>query len=161
MKTIDMEIAVMQWLDIRKNLIVPNVSFGMGLHECDILSLTKSGYATEVEIKISRADLLKDKHKSHGHESKRIKSLYFAVPEKLKELALAEIPERSGLLVVHWRSAKKLGYYVTTAREPVVDKYAEKWNDRDRMNLSRLGTMRILGLKQNILRQTNKNGHLQ
>lgn len=150
MKTLEMEIAVMRWLDIRKNLIVPNISFGMGLHECDLLSLTKSGYATEVEIKVSKADLLKDKLKPHGHESKMIKYLYFAVPEKLEKVALQEIPERAGLLVVRCRSDKKS--YVSTMRFPKQRKGAVKWSEKERMNLARLGTMRILGLKNNILK---------
>jgi len=46
MKSLDIEIAVMEYLGTRTNLIVPNVSWGMDLHECDILSLSKAGYAT-------------------------------------------------------------------------------------------------------------------
>ena len=89
MKTIDIEIAVMKWIGIRRNLVIPNVSWGismkhpttykwMGLHECDILSLTKSNYAMEVEIKTTKSDLLKDKEKTHGHNSNLIRYLYFA-----------------------------------------------------------------------------------
>ncbi len=52
MKTIDIEIAVMAYLGIRKNLIVPNVSWGLVTYEMDLLSLTQSRYATEIEIKI-------------------------------------------------------------------------------------------------------------
>lgn len=66
MKTIELEIAIMEYFGIRQNLIVPNVSWGMnGLHECDVLILSKAGYATEVEIKISKPDLLKDRDKKH------------------------------------------------------------------------------------------------
>lgn len=63
MTTLEMEIALMRELNIRKNIIVPNVSFGMyfkgygALHECDLLCLSKSGYATEIEIKIIKSDL--------------------------------------------------------------------------------------------------------
>lgn len=166
MKTIDIEITVMKWLDIRKNLVVPNVS-GWRIrgiyHECDILSLTKSGYATEIEIKISKSDLLKDKQKPHGHHSYMIKYLYFAVPDRLKDYALEHIPARSGLLTIranpeylkvstygihsHTDNRKHL---LTVERKPVVNSKAHKWTDEQRIKLSRLGAMRILGLKQKI-----------
>ena len=93
MKTLDMEIAVMKHFDIVQNLIVPNISWGIsGLHECDILSLSKAGYATEIEIKISKADLMSDKKKEHGHRHRYIANLYFCVPSFLKQIALEEIP---------------------------------------------------------------------
>ena len=47
----------MNFFNYRANLIVPNISWGLGLHECDLLVLTSSGYATEIEIKVSKADL--------------------------------------------------------------------------------------------------------
>ena len=86
MKTIDVEIAIMQMYGVRKNIIVPNCSWGIKregvgeLHECDLLILSKDNYATEIEIKISKQDLLKDKDKPHAHDSDFIKRLFFAVP---------------------------------------------------------------------------------
>lgn len=68
--TLQCEVAIMKHFGIRANLIVPNVSWEIyslpfrTLHECDILILSNSGYATEVEIKISKADLLKDREKN-------------------------------------------------------------------------------------------------
>ena len=64
--TLEMEIAVMRWLGIRQNLVVPNVSWGLLNYEADVVSLTPSGYATEVEIKVSKADLLADFKKGHS-----------------------------------------------------------------------------------------------
>ena len=63
MKAIDIELAVSNYLNPRTNLIVPNVHWGMCLHECDLLVITRSGYAWEVEIKVSRVDLIKNKEK--------------------------------------------------------------------------------------------------
>jgi hypothetical protein len=162
MTTLEMEIAVMRWIGIRRNLVVPNVSHGMHVHECDILSLTASGYATEVEIKISKADLLADKKKTHGHRSKKIANLYFAVPEELEELALSEIPERSGLLIVKPRKRKYghrryTGYSVVVVRKPVRNKLASKWSEKDRLKLARLGALRILGLKERLEKMIDKN----
>ena len=160
MKTIDIEIAVMKHIGIRQNLIVPNVSWGissntLNLHECDILSLSKSGYATEVEIKVSKHDLLKDGEKWHGHHHNYIANLFFAVPELLEGIALTNIPERAGLFV-----AKKYTpgneIFIEQVRACQRNKDAVKWNEIDRYKLARLGTMRILGLKQKIRKLQNQ-----
>jgi len=158
MSTLDIEIEVMKWFDIRRNLIVSNVHWGISynhnlLHECDILSLSKSGYATEIEIKISKSDLLKDKNKPHKHDHPLIANLYFAVPAKLKELALSEIPERAGLILVESKYNKYLGkdfMHIHVVRSPIRNKGCIKWDDVLIMKLARLGTLRILGLKQKI-----------
>ena len=151
MTTLEIEIAMMNYIGVRQNIIVPGISWGMtlgnkSLHECDLLSLTKSNYATEIEIKISRADLKKDKHKKHGHNHNHIKYLWFAVPEKLKDLALEEIPERAGLYVLDYYRNGRI--YVSVARQATVNPKAEKWTDAERQNLMRLGAMRILNLKK-------------
>ena len=157
LKTLDIEVAMMHYLNIRQNLIVPNVSWGMdvggkSLHECDLLSLSASGYATEIEIKVSRSDLLKDKEKRHGHNHMAIANFYYAVPEHLKEIALKSIPTRAGLYVVREVNYR---HAVTKVKGCVRLPKAIKWSDGDRMKLARLGTMRILGLKQTV--QTLKN----
>jgi hypothetical protein len=41
---------------------------GMGLHECDVLGITKAGYLVEFEIKRSRSDFRADFKKKHKHE---------------------------------------------------------------------------------------------
>jgi len=160
-----MEITIICHIGVRQNMIVNGVSWGLKLggkclHECDLLSLNKTGYATEIEIKISKADLLKDKHKKHGHLHNYIKNLYFAVPENLKEIALKEIPERAGLYIVKEKCNKKgtnCKLIVSLVRQPKANKNAEKWSDVERAKLARLGVMRILTLKKNILRLKQKN----
>jgi len=158
-KTIEIEIAVMGYLGIRTNLIVPNVSWGIAmLHECDLLSLSKSNYATEIEIKVSKSDLLKDGEKKHGHIHNHIAQLFFAVPTYLEKSALKTIPARSGLFVIekHRNEHPALeGIYewyttVKQIRQCERNKNAVKWNDSERLQLARLGAMRILGLKKKI-----------
>lgn len=158
MKTLDIEVALMKHYNVRQNIIVPNVSWGMGLnHECDLLILRKSGLATEIEIKISKQDLLKDKEKRHNHSSNLIHKLYFAVPEILKDFALENIQENAGLLVLKKRVFKH-SFHETEriiteiVKNPVINKTATKWTDEQRYNLARLGTMRILSLKEKILK---------
>ncbi len=154
MKTLDIEIAVMLHIGIRQNLIVPNIDYGMDLYECDILSLNRTGYATEVEIKVSKHDLIKDKEKWHGHHNNKIADLFFAVPEKLREIALAHIPKRAGLFI-----AKKDydGFiWVEVVKNCLRNKDAVKWSDKDRCKLARLGAMRILKLKEKIRKLQNQ-----
>jgi len=170
MNTLDIEVAIIKGFNPRQNLIVPNVAWGIHdshytpLHECDVLILSNSGYATEVEIKISKADLLKDASKRHHHIHGLIRRLYFAVPEKLKEIALASIPDNAGLIVVSLKEVTNYHYHyggghtaytdtitrVETVRECKVNTKAQKWDDKQRYQLARLGAMRILALKQKL-----------
>ena len=161
-KTLDIEIALMAHLNIRQNLIVPNISWGMNLHECDLLSLSAAGYATEIEIKVSKYDLLKDCEKRHNHESNLIKRFYFAVPEHLTDIALTTIPERAGLYIVKWAIYGGGGWEQWRRKVELVKKcedkkHAVKWDDKKRYELARLGAIRILGLKRKIRKLQNDN----
>lgn len=82
--------------------------------ESDLLFLTRSGYWTEVEIKVSRADFLadvrnkKDKHACLSDDGFRRKPNYFfyAVPEGL--VRPEEVPLYAGLVWVdRWASVVK------------------------------------------------------
>lgn len=155
MKSLDIEIAIMDYIGIRYHLIVPNISYGMDLHECDILSLSKLGYATEFEIKVSKHDLLKDKEKWHGHHDKKIAQLFFVVPEKLKLIALKYIPERAGLFVAI-KDPITGEIEVERIKSCLKNKNAVKWSEEDRCKLARLGAMRILKLKEKIRNLQNQ-----
>ena len=76
--------------------------------ESDVLKITKSGYAYEFEIKISRGDFKNDfKHKKKKHlllenkenNSKMPNYFYYVVPEGL--VTEDEVPEYAGLIYVH------------------------------------------------------------
>lgn len=148
-KTPDIEIAVARYFNPRKNLIVPNISWGMGLHECDILIASARGYLIEIEIKISAADLKKEAKKRHGHVDRmgRIRKLYFAMPENLTHLC-EHLPERAGILSYYvdgtWNS------YMREIRPAKTNAKARPLNDREMYNMARLGAMRIWGLKRKI-----------
>lgn len=95
------ELGVVGLLNYRVYTIVPNVSFGLGLgHECDLLCY-KDGKFTEVEIKISMADLKKDFTKKHGHKSPYISRLIYAFPETMLEKALPLIPSHCGIIITN------------------------------------------------------------
>jgi len=142
----EIECAVARFFDPRRNVIVPNVWWGLDLnHECDLFVLTKAGYAYEVEIKTSKADLKADARKRHNHASKKIKRLYFAIPEKL-ESCIDLIPGRAGVLVLRPNGAvKKL-------REAEPNPGARKLNEKESLHLGQLCSMRIWTLKSALLR---------
>jgi len=143
-----LQIACARYFDFRKNIVAPNISWGMGFHhECDLLVLTPGGYAYEIEAKVTKSDLRADGNKSHGHFSKKISRLFFCVPTVLRDFALQNIPERAGLLTVDrpswlWatkvRDAKKTCDY--------------QWSVQERMKLAHLGAMRIWTLLENLNR---------
>lgn len=142
MTSTDIEVAVARYLNPRTNLIVPNISWGLDLHECDLLVVTKSGCAWEIEIKVSKYDLIKDKSKPHKHDSHKIKYLYFAIPESLLEHK-EHIPERAGIIVVY---KKDLTTRCETVRQPQSHSNY-KFTDSERYAVARLGSMRIWDLK--------------
>lgn len=149
MKTLNMEIALATWFT-GSNIVVPNISWGLGIHECDLLVLTKVGYALEVEIKVSKSDLKKDVEKTHGHESNLIKALYFAIPEKLVS-SIEHIPERAGIIVVEKHHN---GNFCKLLRKPVINKQARKLTGEEQFTVVRLGAIRIWGLKVKIQKLT-------
>ena len=148
--TLEMEVAIMNYLGVRKNIIVPNVFWGLIDYEADIVSLTKSGYATEIEIKVSKSDLLADFKKSIQHNSNLFKYFYYAIPKDMQEYALDKIPKEAGLLVVSFgKDSNDLS--VTEVRSPILNKSHIKWTDKDTLKLAELGCMRILGLKKKLI----------
>lgn len=84
---------------------------GCGLGECDVISISKSDFIYEYEVKISKsdfkADFKKNKHKhmiarKKVNESKNYYYIpnyfYFVVPEDL--IHLDDIPEYAGLIYI-------------------------------------------------------------
>ena len=133
-----LQVAVANYFSYRRNIIVPNVSWGMNLHECDVLVLTPRRLAYEIECKTTRADIRNDARKSHGHNNKKINKLYFAVPSSLRDFALTCIPERAGLLTLVQPSWP----YVEKIREARLMS-DHRWEAKDRLKLAHLGAMRI------------------
>ena len=163
----EIEVAVAKFFDPRQNLIVPNISWGMFVHECDLLVLTQSNYAYEIEIKISASDLKADSKKPHSHRSNKIKILYFALPEYLRDYH-EMVPQRAGIIEVsrqnkwHWdyEHQKQIqdGEHdcCKIIRAPHVNREAGKWDDKQRMELMRLSTMRIWSLKEALNRKIER-----
>lgn len=152
MKTIEIELAVVRLFGKREHVIVPNISWGFdGIHECDLFIVSKSGYATEVEIKTSISDLKNDAKKQHGHISDKIRELYFAIPESLHEKALPHIPEHAGVILVSSVQGALSAKIVRSAKV----NFAKKLTIEQQFQIARLGTMRIWNLKSKLLTYQN------
>lgn len=129
---------------VRTNIMVPNISWGLWIHECDLLIIRPSGHAIEVEIKRSKSDLKADFNKKHQHKSKRIKQLYYAIPEELRVSCEELIPENAGLIIVD----SDLKAFIV--KEAPMNKDCRKLTDNEIATVCRLGCMRIWGLKKRI-----------
>lgn len=145
MNALDIELAVVQYINPRTKLIVPNVSWGFGVHECDLLVITDKNYLYEIEIKISKSDLLADKKKKHTHHDSRIKRLYFAIPIELKD-CVPYIPEHAGVFFVRFNGSR----HICSLHRKAKDKSEYTVTAEDKYKLARLGAMRIWALKQKI-----------
>lgn len=110
-KSKNIEYALCMYLYEKSHSPITTKFSGMGLSECDVLSISKSDYIYEYEIKISRSDykrdFIKEKH-THMINEKSTKTVkgevvyllpnYFTyvVPRDL--ISISEIPEYSGLI---------------------------------------------------------------
>jgi hypothetical protein len=149
MTTSEIEITLVKSLNPRLNMIVPNVHWALFNYELDLLLITKSGYAWEIEIKTSKQDLIRDKKKYHQHKDykNRIKYLYFAIPYSLIN-EIHHIPEHAGIFVI----AESLSgiRYCETLREPkTLGRY--KWSEKEQLKVARLATLRCWTLKEKLL----------
>jgi len=151
MTTAEVEYAVAQHIDIRRNLIVPNVWWGMGLpFECDLLYVTGSNYAHEVEIKVSRSDLVRDKKKRRhikpkwGYTPSTIRSRTFAIPADMEE-CINEIPESCGIILVSKNRKCRV------LRKATINTRARKLTEAELLQMYRLMAMRVWSMKKKML----------
>lgn len=157
-KTIDIEVAIAKYYGVRQHIIVPNISWGFHwMHECDLFIVTKAGIATEIEIKISKSDLLRDFEKGHDHQDRqnRITYFYYAMPELLYENVKDLIPAEAGILVCYRADWDENRIFVKEIRKPEKRKNARKLIPEEQLKIAWLGTMRIFSLKEKIIKLQN------
>jgi len=166
--TIEIEIALSKHFGVQKNIIVPNISWGFLSHEMDLAIISKSGYLTEIEIKISKSDFLKDFQKQHNHIDKqnRISHFYFAMPKIIYDKVSDKIPEHAGVIICDRKKHKKWNgeKYVDNeyidieiVKNAIKIKNARKLTIEEQFIISKLGCMRIFNLKTKIVTLQNKN----
>jgi hypothetical protein len=96
----------------RRFVAVENVSWGLSAWEADLLVCSASGYLYEVEIKISIADLKRDRNKrrwrygdpnqDRSYGLPRIRGMWFAMTPEVwaHKDAISAVPEKCGVIVV-------------------------------------------------------------
>jgi hypothetical protein len=127
----EIELRLVTWMfPYWKWIVVPRTYQVVG-YECDLLALTEAGYAHEVEIKVSLADVKADLKKDHGHLSDRVKCFWFALPADLVARAEAFVPVRAGIVAVGGREP------VIVYRKPQVNRGALPWPWPERCRLAR------------------------
>ncbi len=118
--------------DIRAaQIIVPNTSY-LG-HECDVLIVQKSGYATEIEIKATASDLKADKKKLHGHRSNYIRQIYYGLSEEIPQNVIDDnVPENAGIIMFYKYPMGNMnkGLYCSITRKPKANMKASKLTDK-------------------------------
>jgi hypothetical protein len=148
MTLIEMEYAIAKYYNWRQNIIVPNISWGLNIHECDLLIVSGLGYCTEIEIKRSKSDLIRDKFKDHCHKNSKIKYFYFAFPENIYEKCKDLVPDNAGIYKISFDSYK---YSVIEEKASVINPDHRKLTDQEILQIARLGTMRIWNLKHSLI----------
>lgn len=149
----DIEIAVARYFKPRVNTIVPNVYWGFGLdYEADLIIVTQSGYAKEVEIKVNKQDLIRDKEKRNWHNGKQIRQLWFAVPYDWDmEFVCEHIPSGAGVLVYQpYNTTNGVRGAIHEVKKAEINRYAPKQDSLDISKLRHLGCMRIWALKEKL-----------
>ena len=144
----EMECAISDLFEYRRCVIVPNISWGFKIHECDMLVIRQTSYAVEIEIKRSISDLKADFKKKHDHSDDRIKEFYYAVPEELLEASTELIPEHAGIISIEYFRKK---YRAVIIRKAKINK-ARRLTVEEVLRISHLGTMRIWSLKKKLIK---------
>lgn len=155
----EIEVALAESRDFHyaRNTVVFNV-YGLSeilpiQHECDVIVMSKAGYLTEIEIKRSWNDFLADFKKEHHHDSEYIKGFYYCVPfalaEKVREHLKDTEMSDAGIIAYHEDG------YMQVVKYPKERTYPKKLFIEQRMELMRLGVMRVVTLKKKLI-NTNK-----
>jgi len=138
--------------DFTRYSVVPNVSWGLLNYEADLLCLSKVGVFHEIEIKISKADMVADNKKRHSHNDPLVGRLWFAVPSHLIDKVLPMVPEYAGLVgvkCVQYSDGKVFRTNVVRRPRPKLRNISyRKPTDREIIKFLRLGVLRMWSNKK-------------
>lgn len=93
--------ALARHFDWFRNRMMPEYSIDGG--QADLLFVTKAGYVTEIEIKVTIADWRKDRNKAKWRRPRpHIARFFYAVPAPMVKDGLPDwLPVGAGVLAVH------------------------------------------------------------
>jgi hypothetical protein len=105
---------------------------------------------TEIEIKISKADLIRDLQKPHKHYDERIRQIYFAGPQSMEQSFFEFAPPDAGIITVYKNTSGK-SYQCSMRRNAKSRKHFISFTDKEIRELLRLGNMRYWMLQKKII----------
>lgn len=115
------------------NRIIPECTIDGGI--ADLLVISKAGYLTEIEIKVSFSDWHADPKKDKWrHARENVCRFFYAVPEELAGRIPGGLPEGSGILVC--RAAKTRGGLQIEQARPAVRRKTRKLTRLEILELS-------------------------
>jgi len=148
------EYAIARRFGIRQYIIVPNISWGLNIHEMDLAVVSKSNYLYEVEIKRSKSDFKNDFKKGHNHidRANRIKHFYYALPDWLYDEVKDLIPDNCGIIILYQKQYDHQDFpvYASIKRTVLYQKGVKPLYDNEIKQIMRLGCMRIWKLKRKL-----------
>jgi hypothetical protein len=149
----EIELALASFFDWRRNFVIPNISNGFrGInYEIDVMVVTQSLYAYDIEIKVSASDLKRDQDKDKWRyclDQHYFRKSYFAMPETMSQYQDL-VPAHAGIILVSYNE-RRYWYDAKVVREPVVDNLAKKITEAELTQLGRLTMLRMWDLKHNI-----------
>lgn len=147
----EIEVALSWHFDVQKCICMPQLTMFFE-HEIDFLAVRKTGYAVEVEIKRSVADMKAEDKKKHNHESNKIVELYYCFPKDILEQCIPLVPDHAGILYVY----KTSRWVVRVERSPLRNKDARKLTDKEINKILRYSNYRIWNFKKKIVKLKNK-----
>lgn len=130
-------------------ICIPNVCSTAAIvtGEADLIAISEAGFVKEFEIKISVADLKRDKkkvrHKFWDHPKNKVSELWYVMPVEVAEAVNIEdhIPEFAGLIVV---SSNRYGITICKIiRKAKRRQGALKLAPDQIVRIARLGCMRV------------------
>jgi len=134
---------------MRRWIVLPNVYWSLEDHECDILAVSSSNYAHEIEIKISTSDLKRDfdKHLFHKSLGNKVKCLWFAAPLEMQDAMFELLPDYCGIITVN----ENLKTKIERKAKSILD--ARKFNDKEIRTFARVAAMRYWNLRMKIYKE--------
>lgn len=133
-----------EMVEILTRVILNNqTEFRLIQEEADLIAVSKSGYCTEIEIKVSKADLLNDlkKEKHTKPRDRRIARYFFAIPKELEQVALESLPVDIGIITVELKKGRTR-YTVNVVRPATKNKNSDKISIQDLTKLYYLQNFR-------------------
>ena len=153
--------------NVRTDLPLPNLSWGMLDYEADLIMMNKSGYLTEFEIKRSYSDLQADFRKKIFHRSEVIREFYYVLPIGIKEKAIALIQEKKEEFffnrmpaIIFYTEDRKLEFYNRGFCSNVPGKHRHLFYE-ERFQIARLCSLRYWSLLEKVFKDPELEGVAQ